>query len=147
MSLVATDRPAAWRTDIAAVPSPTALRVGCGVGLKPQHYGDALGGRHQLAFFEFHAQNYMVEGGPYNHYLRQVRERYALSLHGVGLSLGGQEPLDEAHLDRLAALVDRYQPAAFSEHLTWSSHGGMFLNDLLPPAGSEQCVRVMREPR
>ena len=50
----------------------------------------------------------------------------------MGLSIGGEQPLDEDHLDRLAALIERYEPQAFSEHLAWSTHGGAFFNDLLP---------------
>ncbi|MBI5718775.1 MAG: DUF692 domain-containing protein [Burkholderiales bacterium] len=103
-----------------------------GIGLKPQHYREVLSTRPDIGFFEVHAENYMVEGGPFHHFLGRVREHYPLSLHGVGLSIGGAEPLDEGHLDRLAALIDRYQPASFSEHLAWSSHGGTFFNDLLP---------------
>ena len=57
---------------------------------------------------------------------------YPISVHGVGLSIGGAEPLDREHLERLKALIDRYQPAMFSEHLAWSTHDGVFLNDLLP---------------
>ncbi|MGD9832483.1 MAG: DUF692 domain-containing protein [Piscinibacter sp.] len=103
-----------------------------GIGLKPQHFREVLDTRPDIGFFEVHAENYMVDGGPFHHFLARVREHYALSLHGVGLSIGGAEALDESHLDRLAALIDRYQPAAFSEHLAWSSHGGAFYNDLLP---------------
>ncbi len=77
-------------------------------------------------------KNYMVAGGPFHHYLERIRARYPLSIHGVGLSIGGAASLDEAHLDRLAALLARYQPAAFSEHLAGSTHGATFLNDLLP---------------
>lgn len=91
-----------------------------------------LADRPAVGFFEVHAENYMVDGGPFHHYLARIRSAYPLSLHGVGLSIGGEEPLDEDHLDRLARLIERYQPEAFSEHLAWSSHGGMFLNDLLP---------------
>jgi len=87
-----------------------------------------------LGFFEVHAENYMVAGGPFHHFLGLIRERYALSLHGVGLSIGGEDALDTQHLKRLAALIERYQPHAFSEHLAWSSHGPVFLNDLLPLA-------------
>jgi hypothetical protein len=76
----------------------------------------------------------MVAGGAFHHFLGFLRERYPLSLHGVGLSIGGIEPLDEAHLDRLAQLVARYQPQSFSEHLAWSSHSQVFFNDLLPVA-------------
>jgi len=103
-----------------------------GVGLKPEHFRDVLETRPDIGFFEVHAENCMVDGGPFHHFLGRIRELYPLSLHGVGLSIGAEEPLDEAHLDRLAALIKRYQPASFSEHLAWSGHGGVFLNDLLP---------------
>ena len=103
-----------------------------GVGLKPEHFRAIVDTWPDMGFFEVHAENYMVAGGPFHHYLTRIRERYPLSIHGVGLSIGGAGPLDEAHLDRLAALLDRYQPESFSEHLAWSSHGGVFLNDLLP---------------
>lgn len=105
-----------------------------GVGLKSQHVQAVLSGRPDLGFFEVHAENYMVDGGPFHHALGKIRQHYALSLHGVGLSLGGEDPLDKEHLDRLARLIERYEPAAFSEHLAWSSHGGIYFNDLLPVA-------------
>lgn len=103
-----------------------------GIGLKPQHFREVLSTRPDIGFFEVHAENYMVDGGPFHHFLGQVRQHYALSLHGVGLSIGGTDVLDESHLDRLATLIERYQPASFSEHLAWSSHGDVFYNDLLP---------------
>ncbi len=103
-----------------------------GVGLKPQHYTAVLEARPVLGFLEVHAENYMGAGGPPHRYLSAIRERYPLSLHGVGLSLGADAPLDRAHLDRLRALIARYEPALFSEHLAWSSHAGRFLDDLLP---------------
>jgi uncharacterized protein (UPF0276 family) len=105
-----------------------------GLGLKPQHYREILDRAPDIGFFEVHAENYMVAGGAFHHFLGKIRERYPLSLHGVGLSLGGSEPLDEAHLDRLAELIKRYQPQSFSEHLAWSSHEQRFFNDLLPVA-------------
>jgi len=108
------------------------LPARAGIGLKPEHFRAVLDSRPELGFFEVHAENYMVDGGPFHHYLGRIREDYPLSLHGVGLSIGGEAPLDEAHLDRLAALIRRYQPASFSEHLAWSSHGEVFFNDLLP---------------
>lgn len=114
-----------------------------GVGLKPEHFREVLATRPDIGFFEVHAENYMVDGGPFHHFLAQVREHYALSLHGVGLSIGGTDPLDESHLDRLAALIERYQPASFSEHLAWSSHGDAFYNDLLPvPYDRQTLARV-----
>ena len=103
-----------------------------GLGLKPQHYAQIIADRPDLGFFEVHAENYMGEGGPPHRYLTAICERYPLSLHGVGLSIGGEAPLDRDHLKRLRALVERYQPASFSEHLAWSSHDEGYLNDLLP---------------
>jgi uncharacterized protein len=121
------------------------LPAGTGVGLKPQHWQQVLDGPTPLRFFEVHAENYMVDGGPFPHMLERVRRDYPLSLHGVALSIGGEEPLDERHLGRLAALVERYEPASFSEHLAWSSHGDSYFNDLLPlPYDSASLGRVCR---
>jgi hypothetical protein len=103
-----------------------------GIGLKTQHFTEILATWPDLGFFEIHAENYLVAGGPFHHTLGRIRDRYPLSIHGVGLSIGAEGPLDSAHLDRLAALLDRYQPQSFSEHLAWSTHGGAFFNDLLP---------------
>ncbi|RMU56988.1 hypothetical protein ALP29_02976 [Pseudomonas syringae pv. avii] len=105
-----------------------------GLGLKTEHFTEVLETRPDIGFFEVHAENYMVAGGPFHHYLGLIRAQYPLSLHGVGLSIGGEGPLDCEHLARLATLIERYQPQSFSEHLAWSSHGPVFLNDLLPLA-------------
>ncbi|MFK8034472.1 MAG: DUF692 family multinuclear iron-containing protein [Hyphomicrobiales bacterium] len=115
-----------------------------GVGLKPEHYADILTNSPDLGWFEVHAENYMGAGGPPHHYLEQIREKYPLSLHGVGLSIGGEAPLDKDHLQRLKHLNERYQPGLFSEHLAWSSHETHFLNDLLPvPYTEETLARVV----
>ena len=103
-----------------------------GAGLKPEHAGDILAGPHRVDFFEIHAENYMGAGGPPHHLLHRICADYPLSVHGVGLSIGGACALDRVHLKRLKHLIDTYQPALFSEHLAWSSHDGVFLNDLLP---------------
>ncbi len=121
--------------------SPIPPRAG--VGLKAQHYRDILDGAPDIGWFEVHAENYMGEGGPPHAYLTAVRERYPLSLHGVGLSIGGSGPLDKAHLARLRALIDRYQPALFSEHLAWSSHDTVYLNDLLPLPYTEETLALV----
>ncbi|MBV4478084.1 MNIO family bufferin maturase [Pseudomonas botevensis] len=105
-----------------------------GLGLKTGHFQQVLGARPDIGFFEVHAENYMVDGGPFHHFLSLIRQQYPLSLHGVGLSIGAEGPLDTQHLKRLAALIERYQPHSFSEHLAWSTHGPVFLNDLLPLA-------------
>ncbi|MBP8288569.1 MAG: DUF692 domain-containing protein, partial [Chromatiaceae bacterium] len=120
---------------LAGAPRPgphPGLPPRAGVGLKPQHVPDILDGQPDLGFFEVHAENYLVAGGPMHTDLTRIAARYPLSIHGVGLSIGGEDPLDPGHLRALRALLDRYQPALFSEHLAWSSHGGVFWNDLLP---------------
>lgn len=103
-----------------------------GLGLKPEHYAEILSRVPDIGFFEVHAENYMGAGGPPHRYLEAIRARYPLSLHGVGLSIGGEAPLDKAHLLRLRRLVERYRPESFSEHLAWSTHESAYLNDLLP---------------
>ncbi len=126
-----------------SAPRARTLPARSGLGLKPEHFRSILETLPDLGFLEIHAENYMVEGGPYHHYLAKIRSHYPLSIHGVGLSIGAEAGLDEAHLDRLAALIKRYEPQSFSEHLAWSSHGGVFLNDLLPlPYHAETLHRV-----
>ena len=116
-----------------------------GVGLKPEHYRDILEGRPDIGWFEIHAENYMGDGGVPHHYLRAVRELYPISLHGVGLSIGGSGALDAAHLARLKQLMERYEPAAFSEHLAWSTHDTVYLNDLLPLPYTEETLQRVSE--
>lgn len=103
-----------------------------GIGFKPEHFPAIMKTRPALGFLEIHAENYMGAGGMPHQMLTRLRQDYALSVHGVGLSIGGPDPLNEAHLTRLRALCDRYQPESFSEHLAWASHGGEWMHDLLP---------------
>jgi uncharacterized protein (UPF0276 family) len=110
----------------------TSLPATTGLGFKPEHWRDIAAAPGAVRFYEFHAENYMGAGGAPHAMLSRLREDHALSLHGVGLSIGGAGPLDRDHLARLRHLIDRYDPASFSEHLAWCSHGGEWLNDLLP---------------
>jgi uncharacterized protein (UPF0276 family) len=116
-----------------------------GVGLKAQHYRTILETHPDVGFFEVHAENYMGAGGPPHRYLTEIRAQYPLSLHGVGLSIGADQPLDQDHLRRLAELIGRYEPELFSEHLAWSSHGGHFFNDLLPVPYTHQTLQRVCE--
>jgi uncharacterized protein (UPF0276 family) len=123
--------------------------VSAGTGLKPEHaediFEDTFEGRRTVDFFEIHAENYMGAGGPPHHLLRRIASDYALSVHGVGLSIGGAAPLDRDHLARLKKLIGEVRPAMFSEHLAWSSHDGVYLNDLLPlPYNAETLDCVAR---
>ncbi|MFZ5691908.1 MAG: DUF692 domain-containing protein [Pseudomonadota bacterium] len=122
----------------------SSLPATAGIGFKPQHFDAIVAGEQPIGFVEVHAENYMGAGGPPHAMLRTLRERYALSIHGVGLSIGSAEPLDLDHLARLKALCERYQPESFSEHLAWSSHGEVYLNDLLPlPYTPETLDRIV----
>lgn len=111
---------------------PHTIPVRGGLGLKAEHYRNILASKPDLGFFEIHAENYMGDGGPPHRYLAAIREDYPISLHGVGLSIGGQRPLDREHLHRLKQLNERYEPGLFSEHLAWSTHDSGYLCDLLP---------------
>ena len=119
------------------------LPARAGVGFKQVHFRTILVEPQPIGFFEVHAENYMGAGGPPHAQLTALRQRYALSLHGVGLSIGSMQPLDRDHLARLRSLCDRYEPESFSEHLAWSSHDGVYFNDLLPlPYTPQTLARV-----
>lgn len=103
-----------------------------GLGFKPEYFGEALASPAAGLWFEVHAENYMVAGGPRLAMLEQLRQQRPLSLHGVGLSLAGGENPDPDHLAALKRLVDRFEPALVSEHLAWSRLDGRCFPDLLP---------------
>ncbi|RBW57506.1 DUF692 family multinuclear iron-containing protein [Ruegeria sp. A3M17] len=114
-----------------------------GVGYKPQHYDQILDHAHPVGWLEIHAENYMGDGGRPLAQLRHLSEKFPISVHGVGLSIGGEGPLDPDHLARLKHLVGWLNPASFSEHLAWSTHDSHFLNDLLPlPYTDETLERI-----
>jgi uncharacterized protein len=117
------------------------LPPGTGAGFKPEHFAAISAGPQPVSFFEVHAENYMGAGGAPHAQLKFIRENYPLSLHGVGLNIGSSERLDRAHLGRLKELCERYQPECFSEHLAWSSHQGVYFNDLLPLPYTEASLR------
>lgn len=114
-----------------------------GISLKPSYYEQILRERPGVGFFEIHAENYLSAGGPARYYLERVREHYDITVHGVGLSLGGSEALNFEHLEHVAALVERVKPAVFSEHLAWSTHQQTFLNDLFPVPYTEQRLAIL----
>lgn len=96
-----------------------------------------------MGFFEVHAENYMGAGGMPHAQLAAIREKYPLSVHGVGMSIGGEAPLDVDHLARFKAIVDRYQPGMVSEHLAWSTHDDVFYNDLLPAPYTDKTLQLV----
>jgi len=122
---------------------PLTLPARPGVGYKAQHYMDIIQNPGPLGWLEVHAENYMGDGGRPIAQLRQLSEQFPISVHGVGLSIGGEGALDADHLARLKHLVGWLNPASFSEHLAWSTHDSHFLNDLLPlPYNATTVARV-----
>lgn len=103
-----------------------------GASFKHEHLPAIMNDDVKGAFFEVHAENYMGAGGPPHRALEAIRRDFPLSVHGVCMSIGGAQPLDQAHLERFRTLIDRYEPDLVSEHLAWSTHGSTFFNDLLP---------------
>lgn len=120
---------------------PGALPPLAGLGMRFDHADAWLERSPEVGFAEIHAENFMMAGGPALELLDAVCQHYPVSLHGVALSLGGTDPLDRQHLARLRQLVDRCRPASFSEHLAWSSHDGVYFNDLLPVAYDAPTLR------
>jgi hypothetical protein len=111
-------------------PGPIPARAG--IGLRAEHYDAVLENLPPVGWLEVHSENYFGAGGKPLDYLERIRAHYPLSLHGVGLSIGSTDPFDYRHLAKLKRLIRRFEPALVSEHLSWSSVGGRYLNDLLP---------------
>ena len=109
--------------------------------MRAPHYRDVLERGPRIAWLEVHSENYFGAGGRPLHYLERIRARYPISLHGVGLSLGSTDPLDRVHLAKLKALIERIEPGLVSDHLSWSSVNGCYLNDLLPLPYTEEALR------
>jgi uncharacterized protein (UPF0276 family) len=109
-----------------------SIPASAGIGLRSRHFAEIADNRPKVSWFEAHSENYFGKGGLPLFYLEQVRKDYPVSLHGVGLSLGSVDPMNQAHLQRLKVLIERIEPGLVSEHLSWSSFGGAYLNDLAP---------------
>jgi uncharacterized protein (UPF0276 family) len=122
-------------------PSSVApLPARAGIGLRAEHYAEFAETLPAVGFIEAHTENYFGRGGKPLHYLERARRDYPLSLHGVGLSIGSSDPLNRSHLARLGELIDALEPACVSDHLCWSSIGGIHANDLLPLPCSEEAL-------
>jgi uncharacterized protein (UPF0276 family) len=123
--------------------SQTVEWLHTGIGLRAQHQAEIVASRPSVGWFEAHSENYFAAGGSQRESLERIRADYALSLHGVGLSIGSTDPLDRAHLNELVRLVRDFAPMLVSEHLAWGSVGGRFMNDLLPLPYTEEALRHM----
>ncbi len=121
------------------VAGPIPARAG--IGLRADHYFQVMEQHPAIAWLEVHSENYFGAGGRPIHCLECIRADYPISLHGVGLSLGSSDPLSAVHLRRLRELIARFEPGLVSEHLSWSSIGGRYLNDLLPLPQTREAAR------
>ena len=122
--------------------APTHAHVG--IGYKSQYLTNVSKENTDIGWLEIHAENYMIDGGPRKRMMLDLAEKYPISCHGVGLSVGSESGLNPEHLERLRHLIDWLKPALFSEHLAWSSHNAGYFNDLLPlPYTNEVCARVI----
>lgn len=122
---------------------PSLIPARAGIGLRAEHYDAILQTRPSVGWLEVHSENYFGAGGKPLDYLERIRAHYPLSLHGVGLSIGSTDPLDQQHLAALKALIQRFEPALVSEHLSWGSIGGRHFNDLLPMPYTEEALAHM----
>jgi len=116
------------------------MEPAAGVGFKTEYFEDALSARAAGLWYEVHAENYMVPGGPRLAMLEAIRSEHPISFHGVGMSLASDTPPDPGHLKKLASLVDRFEPALVSEHLAWSTLDGIYYPDLLPIPRNKQTL-------
>ena len=121
----------------------TPIPVTAGIGLRAEHYQAVVDSPPDVGWLEVHSENYFGKGGLPHYFLETIRQNYPLSLHGVGLSLGSVDPLNLSHIDSLKYLIHRYQPSLISEHVSFSSINGQFLNDLLPLPYTEESLSLL----
>ena len=123
--------------------------MSAGIGLRQPHYAALFETLPPLGFVEVHSENFFADGGAALAVLRQARENYDLSLHGVGLALGSAAGLDDWHLDRLVRLVDRIEPVRVSDHACFARAAPLdgapvvHANDLLPIAFTPAALDIM----
>ncbi|HCH31652.1 MAG TPA: hypothetical protein DE045_01775 [Oceanospirillaceae bacterium] len=116
---------------------------GVGIGLRQAHVEHFLNGLPAINWLEVHSENYLQANSKRRHQLHLIRQNYAISCHGVGLSLGSTDPINHQHLGALKQLFDDIEPSLVSEHLSWSSVGGRYFNDLLPLPYTHESLQHM----
>ncbi len=121
------------------------LPLGIGIGLRTRHYQELLAREPCADWLEAHTENYFGDGGFDLHVLMRLRERYPISLHGVGLALGSVAGYSSQHLQQVASLVQRVEPRLVSEHLCWGAVAESTLNDLLPLPMTDAALNLMSD--
>lgn len=123
------------KNSLPAVPTSTA-----GIGLRTKHYRDLIDQAPDIGWIEVHPENYFG-GGVHRHFLGLASEKYPLSLHAVGLSLGAPQEPEKEHLKQFKELIELYNPFLVSDHVSWSASGNAHLNDLLPLPYTEETLK------
>ncbi|EPJ43611.1 MAG: hypothetical protein OFPI_42260 [Osedax symbiont Rs2] len=113
-----------------------------GIGLRSTHHQQILQQLPKVGWLEVHSENFFIENSAQRQVLDQLAEHYPLSFHGIGLSLGSTDPLNQSHLQQMKALIDCYKPALISEHLSWSSNNSRYFNDLLPVPYTQESLDI-----
>lgn len=113
------------------------------IGLRTAHIAALLDDPHGLSWLEIHNENWLTETGPIAERLAEIRSHFDLSLHGVGMSLGSADRLDQTHLQQLKRLVERCRPILVSEHLSWGAIDGRHSNDLLPLPFNQATLQLL----
>ncbi len=116
-----------------------------GIGLRHPHYKEVLRQLPDIGWLEVHSENFLMEGGPVIDCLNSIAEKYPISLHGVNLSLGSKEGVDETHLERIQQLINWLNPFLVSEHLSWSEVNGVNVPDLLPVPYTREALKVFEQ--
>lgn len=143
------DGPTSLATNAARPASTSGVRLpslGFGLGLRTEHYVEIERDRPDaIEWLEIISENYMVDGGRPLDWLDRIRALYPIVMHGVSLSIGSTDPIDETYLDRLAVLAERVEPAWISDHLCWTGVGGLNMHDLLPLPYTEESLAHVAE--
>lgn len=126
---------------MTARPGGAAALAGVGAGLRGPHVPRILDERPSVTWFELLTDNHLAEGGALRFQAEAISARYPVTLHGVGMSLGGIDPLDTEYLGKVRSLADRTGAAIVSEHLAFTCHAGWHVHDLLPIPWTEECLQ------
>lgn len=115
--------------------------LGFGLGLRAQHYTSILAEKPNVDWFEIITENYLIPGGKPLYFLDKIRDLYPMTMHGVSLSIGSSDPLDQQYLKQVKSLINRVQPAWISDHLCWTGIQGFNTHDLLPIPYTEEAIK------
>lgn len=113
-----------------------------GLGLRQPHYRYILENETAVGWFEVHSENFFLPSIARD-LLLKIREKYPISLHGIGLSLGSSDGLQMEHLRRLKELENMIDPFLLSEHLSWNQIDQTYFPDLFPLPYTDETFQIV----